>query len=142
MSQQQHNHRNKKKRNHSNKKSTQRNQRSNNKERNYKKVSMRYQIQNLKETNTVELKYTHMDGAVDITKLNIYEDGSDEEFLKLVKEFQNYIDTYMSGKMSMPLTPFTKISAVVLLEQLEICGIRLTSLMKIKTEMNLPLMNI
>ena len=142
MSQQQHNHRNKKKRNHSNKKSTQRNQRSNNKERNYKKVSMRYQIQNLKETNTVELKYTHMDGAVDITKLNIYEDGSDEEFLKLVKEFQNYIDTYMSGKMSMPLTPFTKISAVVLLERLEICGIRLTSLMKIKTEMNLPLMNI
>jgi hypothetical protein len=26
--------------------------------------------------------------------LNIYEDGSDEEFLKLVKEFQNYIDIY------------------------------------------------
>jgi hypothetical protein len=35
-----------------------------------------------------------MDGAVDITKLNIYEDGTDEEFLKLIKEFQNCVETY------------------------------------------------
>jgi hypothetical protein len=55
---------------------------------------MCYQIRNSKETNTVELKYTDMDGAVDKTKLSIYEDGSDEKFLKLVKEFQNYINTY------------------------------------------------
>ena len=44
--------------------------------------------------NTVELKYTDMDGAVDKTKLNIFEDGPDEEFLKLVKEVQNYIETF------------------------------------------------
>jgi hypothetical protein len=55
---------------------------------------MCYQIQNSKEIITVELKYTDMVGAVDKTKLNIYEDGSDEEFLKLVKEFQNYINTH------------------------------------------------
>ncbi len=42
----------------------------------------------------VELKYTDMDGAVDKTKLNIFEDGPDEEFLKLVKEVQNYIETF------------------------------------------------
>jgi hypothetical protein len=35
-----------------------------------------------------------MDGSVDKTKLNVYEDGTDEEFLKLIKEFQNYVDTY------------------------------------------------
>jgi hypothetical protein len=55
---------------------------------------MRYQIRKSKETNTVELKRTDLDGAVDKTKLNIYEDGTDEEFLKLVKEFQNYVSTY------------------------------------------------
>jgi hypothetical protein len=55
---------------------------------------MRYQISNSKDTNTVELKYPDRDGAVDKTKLNIFEDGSDEEFLKLVKEFQNHVDTY------------------------------------------------
>lgn len=55
---------------------------------------MHYQIRNFKETNTVELKKTDMDGSVDKTKLNVYEDGTDEEFLKLVKEFQNYVETY------------------------------------------------
>jgi hypothetical protein len=55
---------------------------------------MRYHISKSKEANTVELKYTDHDGAVDKTKLNVYEDGSDKEFLKLVKEFQNYIETY------------------------------------------------
>jgi hypothetical protein len=48
---------------------------------------MYYQIRNSKDTNSVELKYTDMDGSVDKTKLNVYEDGSDEEFLKLIKEF-------------------------------------------------------
>jgi len=43
--------------------------------------------------NSVELKYTDRDGSIDKTKLNIFEDGSDEEFLKLVKEFTNYVDT-------------------------------------------------
>ncbi len=93
---------------------------------------MRYHISKSKEANTVELKYTDMEGAVDKTKLNVYEDGSDKEFLKLV------ILTIF-GKMSMPLTPFTRISAVVLLEQLETYGIKSTSLMKFKT---LPLESI
>ena len=55
---------------------------------------MRYQIRYSKDANSVELKYTDMDGSVDKTKLNVYEDGSDEEFLKLVKEFNNYVKTY------------------------------------------------
>ena len=50
---------------------------------------MRYQIRNSKETNAVELKYTGIDGVVDKTKFNIFEDGNDEEYFKLVKEFQN-----------------------------------------------------
>jgi len=54
---------------------------------------MHYQIRNSKEMNSVELKYTDRDGSIDKTKLNIFEDGSDEEFLKLVKEFTNYVDT-------------------------------------------------
>jgi hypothetical protein len=33
----------------------------------------------------VELKYTDLDGAMDKTKLNIFEDGSDYEFFKLVE---------------------------------------------------------
>jgi hypothetical protein len=95
MSQQQHNQRN---RNHNrsrkNKQNGQRNRSGNTEPKIDKKVPMRYQIRNSKETSTVELKYTDLDGAVDKTKLNIYEDGSDEEFLKLIKEFQNYVDTY------------------------------------------------
>jgi hypothetical protein len=54
---------------------------------------MRYQVQNSKETASVEFKY-NIDGATEKTKLSVYEDGSDERFLKAIKEFQNYIDTY------------------------------------------------
>jgi len=39
---------------------------------------MRYQIRYSKDANSVELKYTDMDGSVDKTKLNLYEDGSEE----------------------------------------------------------------
>jgi hypothetical protein len=35
-----------------------------------------------------------MDGTTEKTKLSVYEDGSDESFLKMVKEFQNYVNTY------------------------------------------------
>jgi hypothetical protein len=35
-----------------------------------------------------------MQQVVDKTKFNIFEDGNDEDYLKLIKEFQNYIDTY------------------------------------------------
>jgi hypothetical protein len=54
---------------------------------------MRYQVSNSKETNSVELKNT-VDGIVEKTKLSIYEDGSDETCLKMIKEFQNYVNTY------------------------------------------------
>ena len=51
------------------------NQRSNEKEQQQdKKVPMKYQIRKAKEANTVELKYTGIDGTVDKTKLNIFED--------------------------------------------------------------------
>jgi hypothetical protein len=94
--QQQNNHRN---RNHQNnrcgttKSNGQRNQQNETKDPKDKKVPMRYQIQKSKETNSVEFKY-NVDGSVEKTKMNFYEDGNDEEYLKLIKEFQNYIETY------------------------------------------------
>jgi len=47
---------------------------------------MWYQAQNSKETNSVEFKLT-VDGTVEMTKLSIYEDGSDEAILKMIKVF-------------------------------------------------------
>jgi len=55
---------------------------------------MKYQIWKAKDTNIVEQKYTGIDGTVNKTKLNIFEDGNDEEYLKLIKEFQNHVSTY------------------------------------------------
>ena len=52
-----------------------------------KKFPMRYQVSSSKETNSVELKNT-VDGIVEKTKLSIYEDGSDEAYLKMIKEFR------------------------------------------------------
>ncbi len=37
----------------------------------------------------VEFKYEIV-GNTEKTKLNVYEDGNGEEFLKMFKEFQNY----------------------------------------------------
>jgi hypothetical protein len=78
MSQSQNNHRRNNK-NHRNgkKQNGQRNQRISKKELKDKKVPMRYQVQNTKETNSVEFKCT-VDGTVEKTKLSVYEDGSDE----------------------------------------------------------------
>ena len=87
------NRRNKNNRNKRNKGNGQK-RRTDDKEQQDKKVPMRYQIRNSKETNAVELKYTGIDGVVDKTKFSIFEDGYDEDYLKLIKEFQNYIDTY------------------------------------------------
>lgn len=96
MSQQQNNHRNNKNnrnRSNKNKHNGQRNQRANDKDQTDRKVPMRYQIRNSKETSSVEFK-CEIDGAVEKTKLNDYEDGNDEEYLKMIKEFQNYVETY------------------------------------------------
>lgn len=94
MSQQQCNHQNKKNWNNQNRKNDRCNRSNNAEQKTDKKVPMRYQVSNSKDPNTVELKYANRDGAVDKTKLNIFKDGSDEEFLKLVKEFGNHVDTY------------------------------------------------
>jgi len=92
MSEQQSNHKNhRNNRNNRNKKQGQRNQRANDKGPKDRKVPMRYQVQNSKKTASIEFKY-NVDGATEKTKLSVYEDGSDESFLKTIKEFQNYID--------------------------------------------------
>jgi phage-related protein len=64
-----------------------------------KMVSSNRTMRKIKKTkrsqceNSVELKNT-VDGKVEKTKLSIYEDGSNEVYLKMIKEFQNYVDTY------------------------------------------------
>lgn len=70
-------------------------QRTEEKEKNSKKVPMWYKIQNSKDTskNSVEFKY-ELDGAMEKTKVNINGDGSDEEYLKMIKEFSNYLETF------------------------------------------------
>jgi hypothetical protein len=94
MNQNQHrNHNNRNQRNGRGKPNGQCNQRNENKDPKDKKVPMRYQIRNSKETRSVEFKYT-IDGTVEKTSMSVYEDGNDEEFLKLLKEFQNYVNTY------------------------------------------------
>ncbi len=55
---------------------------------------MRCQNQNSKGADTVELKYTDIDGSVDKMKFHIYKNGTDKEILELIKEFQNCINTY------------------------------------------------
>jgi hypothetical protein len=95
MSQQQNNHRNRNRRNNrhgKNNSNGQRNRQNETKDPKDKKVPMRYQSQKSKETNSVEFKY-NIDGSVEKTKMNIYGDGNDEEYLKLIKEFQNYVET-------------------------------------------------
>jgi hypothetical protein len=71
----------------------QRNPRTEDKEQKDKKVPMQYQTRSSKETSSVEFKY-EIDGNTEKTKLNVYKDGNDEDFLKLIKEFQNYVETY------------------------------------------------
>jgi hypothetical protein len=80
--------------NNRNRKHGQQNQHTNSNDQKDKKVPMKYEIQNSKETDTIELKYTDRNGSVDKTKFRIYEDGWDEEFLKLINSFTNYLDTY------------------------------------------------
>jgi hypothetical protein len=68
-------------------------QRTEEKEQKDKKVPMRCQIQHLKKTNSVKFKFT-VDGTVEKMKLSVYKDGSDEAFLKMMKEFLNYVETH------------------------------------------------
>ena len=85
MSHQQNNHQNNKRnKNHKNKQNGQRNQHTNNKEQKNKKVPIRYQIQNSKNTNTEEFKFDS-DGTTEIMTLSAFEDRNEEEYLKLIK---------------------------------------------------------
>jgi hypothetical protein len=54
---------------------------------------MKYQIQKSKDASSVEFKY-EIDGIMERTKINIYEDGNDEEYLRMIKEFQNDLETF------------------------------------------------
>jgi len=58
-----------------------------------KKAPMQYQIRKTKETKEVEFKY-EIDGVTERTKISIFEDGNDEEYLKMIKEFQHYLETF------------------------------------------------
>ncbi len=81
-------------RNGRNKRNGQRNQRNEDQEQNNKKVPMQYQPpRSSKDAGSVEFKH-EIDGIAEKTKINIYEDGTDEQYLKMVKEFQNYLQTF------------------------------------------------
>jgi hypothetical protein len=58
-------------------------------------------------------------------KLHIYENGSDEEFLKIIKEFKNYVDLTIFGALEirMLLIPSIKISADASQKPLEFAGV-------------------
>jgi hypothetical protein len=58
-----------------------------------KKAPMQYQIRKTKETKEVEFK-CEIDGVMERTKINVYEDGNDEEYLNMIKDFQNYLETF------------------------------------------------
>ena len=58
-----------------------------------KAVPIKYEPRKTKDPPTVELKY-NMNTRVCKESLIVFEDGSPEECLKLVKEFKNVIETY------------------------------------------------
>jgi hypothetical protein len=58
-----------------------------------KKVPMRYESKQMKTLETIELKL-EINETVEKVKLVIFEDGNDEQFLKLIKEFRNMLETY------------------------------------------------
>jgi hypothetical protein len=60
---------------------------------NDKKVPMKYGMKTTKTLKTIELKLD-IDERSEKVKLPVFEDGSDEQFFKLVKEFQNMTSTY------------------------------------------------
>ena len=106
-----------------NKPNGQRNQRNENKDPRDKKVPMRYQVRKTKETSSVEFKY-NVDGSVEKTKMNVYEDGNDEEYLKLIKDFKTTLILTEFGTKKMPLAPSIEIFVDVSLELLGISGIK------------------
>jgi hypothetical protein len=56
-------------------------------------VPLKYETRKSKDPPTVELKYT-VDNRTIKENMVVFEDGTPEEMLKLVREFQNLVDTY------------------------------------------------
>jgi hypothetical protein len=54
---------------------------------------MRYEAKAAKASETIDLKLEN-DSMNEKVKLTVFEDGTDEQFLKSIKEFRNMIETY------------------------------------------------
>jgi hypothetical protein len=54
---------------------------------------MRYKSKQSKTTTTVLLKFK-INGKEEKVQLTVFDEGPDEQFLKLIKEFKNLIETY------------------------------------------------
>jgi hypothetical protein len=55
---------------------------------------MKYEAKQAKTSETIELRCKVNGTMAEKVKLIVFEDGSDEQFLKLIKEFKNLIFTY------------------------------------------------
>lgn len=64
-----------------------------NKEKKDKKVPLHYETKSTKVMENIELKL-EINKSFEKVKLPVFEDGTDEQFLKLVREFRNMIETY------------------------------------------------
>jgi hypothetical protein len=58
-----------------------------------KKVPIKYETKAVKALETIDLKL-QIDAMNEKVKLMVFEDGTDEQFLKLVKAFRNMIEAY------------------------------------------------
>jgi hypothetical protein len=58
-----------------------------------KNVPMKYEMKQTKMTTPVVLKF-EINGKEEKVQLTVFEEGPDKQFLKLIKEFKNLIDTY------------------------------------------------
>jgi hypothetical protein len=104
-----------------NKQNSQCNQRNEGKEQSNKKVPMKYQPQNSKDAGSVEFKY-EIDGVTERTKMSVYEDGNDKEYIKMINKITLKHSKF--GRMKTPLISFTATSEGAFQEQPRIFGIK------------------
>jgi hypothetical protein len=88
----------------------------------YKSVPLKNETKDPKELKTIKLKYEDIDGRTDKVSFHVFKDGSDEQFLYLVKEFKNTVYTYDLREKQHLVKLCIKISKDALTDQLEICG--------------------
>ncbi len=79
---------------------------------------MRYQLQKLKNTNTVEFKLD-INGTTEKTTLSVFVDGNDKEYSKTTLKFMKF-----GHMIPMSLALFIGISEDASLDLLETCGIK------------------